>query len=137
MKTLFTLWIIDPRSAIKSLMLYINNKTKGFFSAEFLFILHPKPEFPFLASLYSFNLLFMYSRPSSASQDWDWVSSNICPCTQWKLYFHNEELKTKSHVFYHLPSLLSLRILSLFQINSLYFSPWVQNLIHSPTCISV
>lgn len=39
-------------------------------------------------------------------------------------------LLAQFHVFYYPPSLLSLRILSLFHINSFYFSWWVQNLIH-------
>lgn len=66
----------------------------------------------------------------SASQDRDRLSSNTYPCIQWKLHFHNEELKTRFHVFHHLPSLFYLSILSLFQINSFYFSQWVQSLIH-------
>lgn len=135
MKRLFTMWIIDHRSAIKNLMLCINNKTGTIFvpRISLYFTSQNRNSFSCFTIFIQLNVYIL--KLLSASQDWERLSSNMCPCTQWKLYLHNEELKPKFDVFYHIPSLLALRILQLFQINSFYFSR-VQNLIHSTSCIS-
>lgn len=129
----------------ESLMTEVQLKSHSCFTKqEQLFFFLP---LEFLSYLPNQNFLFFFTtfiqfivyvlRLLPASQDWDRLSCNMCPCIHWKLYFHNEELKTKLHVFCHLPSPPSRRILSVFQINSFYFPQWVQNLIHSTPCISV
>lgn len=103
MKTLFTLWITNDRSAIKiSLMLYKTGTTFFFLPLEFLSYL-PNENFLFFFTTFIQFIVYVI-RLLPASQDWDRLSCNMCPCIQWKLYFHNEELKTKFHVFCHLPS---------------------------------